>query len=78
MTLAFLFGVTAAASRPLFANWSKLTFLFVGERLAGCVGEAMMLSGLLPSDVGGEDSGDEFVDDCGLVGVGLDSGVLGR
>jgi hypothetical protein len=38
----------------------------------------MMLFGLLPSDVGGEDSGDEFVDDCGLVGVGLDSGVLGR
>jgi hypothetical protein len=73
-----LFGVIAAASRPLFANWSKLTFLFVEERLAGCVGEAMMLSGLLPSDVGGEDSGDESVDDCGLVGVGLDSGVLGR
>ena len=78
MTLAFLFGVTAAASRPLFANWSKLTFLFVGERLAGCVGGVMMAFGLLPSDVGGEDSGDEFVDDCGLVGVGLDSGVLGR
>jgi len=78
VTLAFLFGVTTAASRPLFANWSKLTFLLMGERLAGCVGEAMMLSGLLPSDVGGEDSGEEFVDDCGLVGVGLDSGVLGR
>jgi hypothetical protein len=78
VTLAFLFGVTAAVSRPLFANWSKLTFLFVGKHLAGCVGEAMMLFGLLPTDVGGEDSGDESVDDCGLVGVELDSGVLGR
>ena len=78
MTLAFLFGVTAVASRSLFANWSKLTFLFVGESFSGCVGEVMMLSGLLPSDVGGEDSGDEFADDTGLVGVGLDSGVLGR
>jgi hypothetical protein len=37
-----------------------------------------MLFGLLPSDVGGEESGDESVDDGGLVGVGLDSGVLGR
>jgi hypothetical protein len=38
----------------------------------------MMLFGPLPSDVGGEESGDEFADDTGLVGVGLDSGVLGR
>jgi hypothetical protein len=76
--LAFLFGVTAAVSRPLFANWSKLTFLFVRERFSGRVGEAVMLFGLLPSDVGGEDSGDEFADDTGLVGVELDSGVLGR
>jgi hypothetical protein len=78
VALALLFGVTVAASRPLFANWSKLTFLFVGERFAGSVGDAMMLFGLLPSDVGGEESGDEFVGESGLVGVVLDSGVLGR
>lgn len=37
-----------------------------------------MFFGLLPSDVGGEESGDESVADGGLVDVGLDSGVLGR
>lgn len=38
----------------------------------------VMMLGLLPRDVGGEESGDESADDGGLVGVGLDSGVLGR
>jgi hypothetical protein len=37
-----------------------------------------LLFGVLPSDVGGEESGDESVDDSGLVGGGVDSGVLGR
>jgi hypothetical protein len=38
----------------------------------------MALFGLLLSDVGGEDSGEESADDVDLARVGSDSGVLGR
>ncbi len=38
----------------------------------------MMLFGLLPSDVGGEESAEESAEDGGSVGVGFDSGVEAR
>ena len=75
VALCFLPGTTAVDSRLSSADRSKLTFLFLDKVSADSIGETEMLFALTLRDVGGEESGDESIDEFGLVGVGVDSGV---
>ena len=77
MSLAFLLSGEASTSRSLPAGSLKLPFLF-DEGFDDPFGDAVTLLGLLSTEVGGDERGEDSEDDGGLVGVGLDSGVWGR